>query len=42
MFQQTHNDVIVAAPAVQGLPLFARLTLQDSLLDLRLLPLRGK
>lgn len=36
--QQTHIDTPVAAPVVQGLPLFARFTSLDSLLNLRLLP----
>lgn len=36
--EQTNIDTPVAAPAVQGLSLFARFTSLDSLLNLRLLP----
>jgi len=36
--QQTDIHASVAAPAVQGLSLFARLSSLDSLLNLRLLP----
>ncbi|TDY01625.1 hypothetical protein [Thiohalophilus thiocyanatoxydans] len=36
--EPTSRDIAVTAPAVQGLPLFARFTSLDSLLNLRLLP----
>ena len=35
---QTHSDISVTAPVVQGLPLFARSTSLNALLNLRLLP----